>query len=185
MLSAENRSFFMAKTKEQKQGIIEELTETMGEQKSIVLLDFSNLPSTELFALRENLQAENCLLRVAKKTLLQKTLERLGKKDLAEKVREIKSQLALAFGLDDEIAPARICHLFSKEHENLKILGGVFANEFLEKEKVLGLAQFVSKKAILAGLVGSLQGPIANFVYVLKANIKGLISVLRAIKETK
>ena len=173
----------MAKSHEEKQKIIEDLEKKIKEQKSMVFVDFSNLDSKSLFDLREKLEKSNCLLQVTKKTLLEKTFEKLGKKNLSEKIEEIKTQLALVFSFEDEIVPAKICYQFSMENENLKILGGIFNEEFLEKEKVIELAQLSSEEELLARFVGSLQSPISKFVNVLEANIKGLICALSAIKS--
>ena len=175
----------MPKTKTEKQKIIEGLEKKIKTQKSIIFVDFSNLDSKSLFDLRERLEESKCLLQVAKKTLLEKTLEKLGKKTLAEKIKQIKTQLALVFGLEDEIVPAKVCYQFSQENENLKILGGVFNEEFLEKEKVIELAQLPSKQELLSRFIGSLKSPISNIKNVLEGNIKGLICVLDAIKSTK
>lgn len=175
----------MPKSREQKQKIIEDLKENIQKQKSAVFVDFSGCDSKFLFKLRDELQKSNCLLKIAKKTLLKKALENLEMKNLPEKVNQIKVQLALIFGFGDEMIPAKICYQFSRENENLKILGGIFGDEFLEKEKVIELAQLPSREELLARLVGTLQNPISNFVSVLENNIKGLIYALSAIKETK
>lgn len=175
----------MAKTREQKEEIIKDLAEKIGKQKAMVFVDFSSLPSAALFDLREKLQAADCCLKVAKKTLLEKVLEKLGRQELAEKIKGLKVQLALAFGFSDELMPAKICAETSKENENLKILGAAIGDEFLEREQVIELAQFSSKKEILARLIGGMTAPLTGFVNVLQANIKGLIYVFGAIKENK
>ena len=175
----------MAKTKDQKQKIIETLAEKFREQKSTVFADFSGCDSKFLFKLRDELQKSNCFLKIVKKTLLKKTLENLGMKNISEKIDQIKVQLALIFGFEEEIIPAKICYQSSQENENLKILGGIFDNEFVDKEKVIELAQLPSRNELLARLVGSLRSPISGFVNTLRNNIKGLIYALSAIKETK
>ncbi len=175
----------MPKSKEQKQKIIEDLKENFQKQKSTVLVDFSGCDSKFLFKLRDELEKSNCLLRVVKKRLLKKTLEGLTMKDISEKIGEIELQLALIFGFRDEIIPAKICYQFSKENENLIILGGILGKEFLAKEKIIELAQLPSREELTARFVGSLASPISGFVNTLKGNLKGLIYALSAIKEAK
>ena len=168
----------MPKTKSQKEEIIKDLKENFQKQKSAVLVDFSSCDSKFLFELRDKLEKSNCLLRIVKKTLLKKTLESLSMKDISEKIDEIELQLALIFGFGDEIIPAKICYQFSKENENLIILGGIFGKEFLEKEKMIELAQLPSREEVLARFTGSLASPISGFVNTLKGNLKGLLYVL-------
>ena len=175
----------MPKTREEKQKIIEDLKEKLQTKKSIVLVNYKGLDSKTLATLREDFKKGNGCFQVVKKTLLKKALEKLNKKDLLEKISQISGELALGFGFEDEILPAKICYKYSQENENLKILGGVLGDEYIEKEKVIELAKLPSKEEILARLVGSLQNPILKFVNVLQGNIKGLIFALEAIKQAK
>jgi large subunit ribosomal protein L10 len=175
----------MPKSREEKQKIIEDLKEKLQREKAIVLVNFSGLDSKALATLREDFKKLNGCFQVVKKTLLKKALESLGWKKLLQKIEEIAGQLALGFGFDDEIVPAKICYKYSQENKNLKILGGFLGNEFVEKEKVIELAKLPSREEILARLVGSLHNPISKFVNVLQSNIKGLIFAIEAIKQTK
>ncbi len=175
----------MAKTKEQKQIIIEDLTDKMKQQKSAALIDFSGIDSVSLFALRDELKEADCQLQVIKKTLVQKVLEKIGQQDLADKIKEISGQLALVFGFSDEVAPARICHQFAKKQDKLKLKAGILDGDLLSQEQIIALAELPSKQELLARLVGSLKAPVSNFVYVLNGNIKGLVYALNAIKENK
>lgn len=172
----------MAKTKEQKQEIIKDLEENINRQKAMVFVNFSRVDSKSLFNLRERLLKEDCLLKITKKTLLQKALEKSDRKDLAEKINEIENQLALVFGFKDLLSPGKVCYRFSRENENLKILGGLIEGEFLRPEKVIELAQLPPREEILARMAGALKSPLSNFVYVLEGNIKGLLHVLAKAK---
>ncbi len=175
----------MPKTKEQKVEIIQGLKQGLEKQKSVVLVDFQGLDAKALFSLRDELKKEDCQLQVVKKTLFIKVLENLKQEKIIEKIEQIKGQIALVFGFSDEVAPAKICYEFGKKNETLKILGGFLTDEFIEQAKMIELAQLPSREELLARLVGSLNAPVSNFVYTLKANIKGLVVALNAIKETK
>ncbi len=175
----------MPKTKEQKQEIIKDIKEKIAKQKAVVLVDFGGSDSKKIFQLRDELKKENCLLQVVKKTLLEKVLEQAKENDLLEKIKNIKGQVALAFGFGDEVAPAKITYDASQKNEHLKILAGILGKEFLEKERVLELAKLPAKPELISRLLGSIQAPISNFVYVLNGNIKGLTTVLFRISETR
>jgi len=175
----------MAKTKEQKQATIKDLKEKIAEQKASVFIDFSGVDSEAFFKLRDDLKQEGCNMMVTKKSLLKRVLGSIGKKDLAEKVGEIKGQLALVFGFEDEIAPSRICFEAGKANENIKILGGILDNEYQEKEQVMVLAQLPSKQVLLGRLVGSLNAPVSGFVHALKGNLSNLVCVLSEIQKVK
>ena len=173
----------MPKSFEQKQTIVASLKDKLSRQKANVFLDFKGVDSKTLFKLRDELKAARCGLLVMKKTLLKKALGLLGQRDVYKKVSEVEGQLALAFGFEDEVVPAKICRKIQKENEQLKILGGVFGGQYWGKEKMLELAELPPRNELLGRLVGSLQAPVRNFVYVLNGNIKGLMTVLLKAKQ--
>jgi large subunit ribosomal protein L10 len=170
----------MPLTKDQKKKIVEALEERISRQKAIVFVDFSGLKIKDLFNLRKKLKESSNEIKIAKKTLMKIAFKKAG---LELDLKKMKGQIALVFGFKDEISPAKIVQQFSQENPKLKILGGLFENRFQEMERVAELAKLPTEEELLARLVESIRAPISNFVYVLKANIKGLVYVLSAIKK--
>jgi len=157
----------MALTQEQKQKQIVDVKEKIANQKSIVFVDFNKVSSQDMFALRKNLKEEGCNLKIAKKTLIRVAF---GQSNISfwNKIKSvIPGQIALVLGIKDEIAPARIANKFAKDHKDFKILGGIFESRFIDREKVLVLANLPSRNDLLSRLVGSLSSSMASFVRVL------------------
>jgi len=157
----------MALNKEQKTKQINAVKEKILNQKSVVFVDFNKVPSKDMFSLRKTLKEAGCSLKIAKKTLIRIAF---GQSNISfwNKIKpSVPGQLALVFGIDDEIAPARISNKFAKDHETFKILGGIFENRFIEKEKVLFLASIPSRDELLSKLVGSIASSMTGFVRVL------------------
>jgi len=157
----------MALTKEQKTKQVKDIKEKIANQKSMVFVDFAKVPSQDMFALRKNLKAEGCNLKIAKKTLVRVAFGQSGLSFWNKIVSSIPGQLALVLGIEDEIAPARISNKFAKEHESFKILGGIFENRFIDRERVLVLANLPSRNELLSRVVGSISSSMTNFVRVL------------------
>jgi len=157
----------MALNKVQKAKQIDSIKEKVAQQKSIIFVDFAKVPSKELFSLRKSLKEQGCNMKIAKKTLARIALGRSNISFWNKIKASIPGQLAMVFGIEDEIAPARISYKFSKEHENLKILCGIFQNRFIGKEKVLELALIPPRNELLGRLVGSIYSPVSSFVRVL------------------
>jgi large subunit ribosomal protein L10 len=172
----------MAKTKEEKQQIIKDLKDNFTLNEAVVIIGFHGVDSDSLFALRKKLKESGCSLIVAKKTLLEKVLEKMGQPETADRIREIKTQLALVFNKKDEIIPSKICHQFSKENENLKLLGAIVRKEFLSGEKVIELAKLPSREEIISRMLGTLKNPISGLVNSLKGNLNNLVYILSKIK---
>jgi large subunit ribosomal protein L10 len=157
----------MALTKEQKTKQVNDLNAKISNQKSMIFVDFNKVPSKEMFTLRKNLKEGGCNLKIAKKTLVRVAF---GQSNISfwNKIKSsIPGQLAVVFGIEDEIAPARIANAFAKTQENFKILGGIFESRFIPKERVLELANIPTRDILLGRLVGSIYSPVASFVRVL------------------
>ena len=157
----------MPLTKQEKQKSLKDLKEKISQQKSVIFVDFSKVNSGDLFSLRKKLKEAGCALKVGKKTLIRIAF---GQSNISywNKIKaSIPGQLALVFGIEDEIAPARISNQFAKTNENFKILGGIFENRFIEKARVLELAAIPTRNELLSKLVGSLSSSMGNFVRVL------------------
>ena len=169
----------MALTKEQKKNIVEKLKKSIAEQKAIVFVAIEGLKTTEIFDLRKQLKEDNCLLIVAKKTLLSIAFKQ---SKIEFDAKKLEGEIALVFGYGDEIAPAKIAYQFSRKNKSLKILGGFFENEIKTPEEMIILAKIPSREELLAKIVGSIKAPISGFVNVLQGNIKGLITVLAKAK---
>jgi large subunit ribosomal protein L10 len=157
----------MALTKEQKTKQVNSIKEKVLQQKSMVFVDFAKVPSKDMFGLRKSLKEQGCNLKIVKKTLARIAF---GQANISywNKIKSaIPGQLALVLGMEDEIAPARIANNFAKTHENFKILGGIFENRFIEKERVLVLANIPTRNELLGRLVGSIASPMSSFARVI------------------
>lgn len=170
----------MAFTREQKKKIIEKLKENIDKQKVVLFVVIAGLQAKDLLDLRNKLKEKDCLLTVAKKTLLRIVFQ---EKNVPIDIKKLEGEIALIFGFGDELSAAKITNQFSLGNENLKILGGFFENKFIDKEKVVALATIPSLEELLARVAGSIKTPISNFINVLQGNIKGLIYLLSSIKK--
>jgi len=173
----------MPKTKEQKQAVINGLEENLSKQICVVLLNFTSVDSKALFALRDKLKANKSKLEVIKKTLLEKALKE--KPDLQEKIAQIKGQLAVAFGFNDEVETAKICYQATKENENLQILGGILEDQFNDITVINSLAQLPSRQELLSKVVSCLNAPMSGMANALGGNLRNFVFTLNEIQKVK
>ncbi|SRR6056297_357900 len=173
----------MALTREQKEKIVEELVKKIEKQKAMFFVEISGVKVNNINQLRSNLKKESSELKVVKKTLMEIALNKAGIKQVDP--RELKGELAVVFGYQDLVTPAKIVYDFAEENESLEILGGFFEEKVREKEKVIQFAKLPSKDELLARLVGSINAPISNFVNVLQGNMRSLVYALDQIKVNK
>lgn len=165
-------------TRKQKEQLVEELADRIKRRQALVFTDVTGVNVAEMQDLRRKLKEFEIEYKVAKKSLIKLALEK--QKQDAD-LSQITGSIALAFGYNDLIMPAKILDKFSKEHKNLKILGGMIEGRFLGMNEVKELAKIPSKKELLAMFIGSLKAPIKGFVNILGGSIRNLVGILNAI----
>lgn len=168
-------------TKQQKEQLVKEMNERLARTKAAVFADYTGLSVAKLTELRRKLLVQSAELKVAKKTLIDISFKNSGIANVDTK--NMAGQVAVAFGYQDEVGPAKILNDFAKQNEQLKILGGILENKFIDKISVLNLAKLPSKQELLGKLVGTIVSPMFGALNVLQGNLKGLVRVLSQIKN--
>lgn len=168
----------MGQKRAQKKEKIEEFKNLLEKGKSLVFVDYRGLSADEIKELKEKLREHNSEFKVFKKTLAEIAFKEKG---ISFNRKDWEGQMAFVFGFDDEIIPFKLAQEFSKNNENLKILGGFLDGEIILRDQAISLAQLPSREELFAKIVSSISAPLYNFQHILSGNIKGLIYSLRAI----
>ncbi len=161
---------------------VAEVKEKLEGSVGAVLTDYRGLKVHELAELRSNLRKSGVEYKVYKNTLTKIAIKDIGLDGLSE---FLEGPTAIAFSADDPVVAARLLNDFSKDHENLKLKAGIVEGEILDATGIKAVASLPSREELLAKLVGMLQSPISNFVYMLNGPISSLAAVLGRIKESK
>ena len=154
----------MAKV-ELKKPIVEEISELLNGAATAVVVDYRGLTVAEDTELRKQLREAGVVYKVYKNTMLHLAFDGT---DFAQLDNDLEGPTAIAFGIEDETAPARIINNFAKEAEALEIKSGVVDGEYYDAAGVKVLATIPSKDELISKLLGSLQSPITNFARVVK-----------------
>ena len=154
----------MAKV-ELKAPIVDEIKGYVSDAKSAVLVDYRGLTVEQDTKLRKQLREAGVVYKVYKNTMLRLAFDGT---DFAQLDNDLEGPTAIAFGIEDETAPARIINNFAKEAEALEIKSGVVDGEYYDAAGVKVLATIPSKDELISKLLGSLQSPITNFARVVK-----------------
>jgi len=173
----------MSKTKQQKQEAIKILEEGIKGSKGVVFANFQGLDVPSMEELRRSCRENDIDILVAKKTLVKLALEKAGLKDVDTKTFE--GGLATLMGRGDEVSSARTINDFAKSHDVVKIFGGILEGKFIDETGIKSLANLPSRDELLAKVVGSINAPVSGFVNVLAGNLRNLVYVLNAVKESK
>ena len=170
----------MAKTRVQKEAMIQTFEDRLAKMKSAVFVDYKGLKVKDITTLRKALREKNVEFNVAKTTLLKKALDKNG---ITVDNDILSKPLAVAFAMDDEIAPAKEIDKFAKTNDVIEVLGGILERKMINASEVKKLAALPSREELYARVVGTIAGPLSGFVNVLAGNIRGLVNVLQAISD--
>jgi large subunit ribosomal protein L10 len=154
----------MAKV-ELKQPIVEEIKGYANDAKGAVLVDYRGLTVEQDVRLRRQLREAGVVYKVYKNTMLHLAFEGT---DYDQLDKHLEGPTAVAFGIDDETAPARILAKFAKEAEALEFKGAVVGGTYYDVAGIQELAKIPSRDELISKLLGSLQSPITNLARVLK-----------------
>lgn len=154
----------MAKV-ELKQPVVEEIKGYVGDAKSVVLVDYRGLTVAEDTELRKKLRAAGVVYKVYKNTMLNFAFKGTEYEALS---KELEGPTAVAFGLEDATAPARILNDLTKTMPKLELKSGVVEGIYYDVKGIQVIATIPSREILISKLLGSLQSPITNFARVLK-----------------
>lgn len=150
---------------ELKQPIVDEIKGYAADAKAAVLVDYCGLTVEQDTQLRKKLREAGVVYKVYKNTLLKRAFEGT---DFAQLDQHLEGPTAIAFGLEDATAPARILNEFAKEADALQLKAGVVEGTYYDEKGIKVIATIPSREVLLSKLLGSLQSPIANFARVIK-----------------
>ena len=171
-MSAGNRSFFMAKTKDQKNKAVEQGAENLKSSETVVLVDFTGLSVNKLNDFRGQIRAIGGVFRVVKKRLLKFVFDKIG---MEFDPKKFEGQTGVVFSPKNVHETSSEVYKFSKKSkDSFKILGGfnIKDKEFIEDKDIIRLGQLPSREVLLGQLVGMLSAPMKMLLYVLDQKSK-------------
>ncbi len=168
--------------KPQKVAKVQALSAKIKDTKGVVIINYRGLNVKEETELRKKLREAGVEYQVLKNTLLSLAAKEQGIEGLDQ---YLTGPTAVAFGINDPVAPAKIIRDFIKQSKKMEIKGGLLGTEVIDAAQVEALADLPSKEQLLAMLVRALQSPITGLVNCLQGNIRNLVYVLEAVRSQK
>jgi len=157
------------------------LNELLDRSAGLVLTDYRGLTVAEKAELTRRLRDANAEYHVVKNTLF-----RLAYAERGDDPSELLAgPTAIAFALEDPVAPAKVITDFIREKKKGTIKGGVVDGRIFNTEGVEQLAKLPPKPQLLAQVAGTLQSPMSSMAYCLNGVLGNLARVLQAIQEQK
>ena len=165
--------------KEQKKMYISEMTAQFENSNSVLVTHYQGLTMPQLDELRAQMRDHGIQFKITKNRITKLALEKTKCKELSNL---FTGPTAVAFS-SDAIISARILSKFSKDNENLKLLGGIMGEEVLDQAGVQNVANLPTLNEARANIVGILAAPASKFVSILLARSEKMSTLTPEISE--
>ncbi|MFH7315618.1 50S ribosomal protein L10 [Weissella cibaria] len=146
---------------------VSEVADKFKSAASAVVVDVRGLTVEQANNLRSELRSEGVELKVIKNKILTRAVEAADLTDLMNDL--FVGPSAVAFSNEDAIAPSRILKKFADNIEALEIKGGVVDGQVASVEDINKYAALPDRDGLLSMLLSTLQAPVRNFAYAVKA----------------
>ena len=152
-------------SKEKKQNYIKEMSTQFDKSEAVIVAHYQGLTVKQLDDLRKQMRKHGIIFKVTKNRITKLAIEKTKCKDLSNL---FTGPTAVALS-EDAITSAKILTKFSKDHQNLKILGGIMGNDILDVAGVQNVASLPSLEEARAKIVGILRSPAQKIASILLA----------------
>ena len=152
-------------SKEKKQIYIKNMTAQFENSEAVLVTHYKGLNMKQLDELRKQMRKYGIQFKITKNRITKLALQNSRCKELANL---FSGPTAVALS-KDAISSAKILTNFSKENNNLKILGGIMGKKILDVAGVAKVATLPTLDEARAKIVGILRSPAQKIMSILLA----------------
>ena len=165
--------------KEQKKQYIDEMSKHFDKSEAVIVTHYQGLTVSQLDDLRKKMREHGIKFKITKNRITKLALEKTKCNDISNL---FSGPTAVALS-EDAITSAKILSKFSKENENLKILGGIMGNDILDVVAVQNVATLPTLDEARVKIVGILRSPAEKITSILLAPASKI--AILALKKSK
>ncbi len=165
--------------KEDKQRVVEELTERLRTSETLIVADYRGLTMPQIDGLRDELLKHGARFQVVKNTLTRRAAEAAGAEALLP-LLEGPSAIAFIEADGDPAAVAKALAAAARETRVLEIRGGVLQARTMTAADVDELSKLPSMDVLRGQVVGAILGPLNAILGLVNAPLQNLYGLIDA-----
>ena len=169
-------------TKAFKSEKISQMKEKIEKAKVAIVTDYKGLSVEEITKLRRSIQKEDGDYMVTKNTLAKIAVKGTEYEVLTD---ALTGPVAIAFGFEDQVAPAKALAKFIKESKKGEILAAAMDGKLLSAAEAKALANLPSKQEIYAKMLGCINSPASGIANSINAVMSSLTRAMAAVRDQK
>ncbi len=147
-----------------------------------ILTEYKGYSVEEITKLRRAIQKDGGDYMVTKNTLAKLAVKGTEYEVLADL---LKGPVAIAFGFEDQVSPAKAVAKFIKESKKGAILGGALDGKLLSAKEAEDLSKLPSKEELYAKILGSINSPASGIANSINAVMAQLTRAMAAVRDQK
>ncbi len=158
------------------------IKEKIDKAQVAIVSEYQGLSVEEITKLRREIQKDGGDYMVTKNTLAKIAIKGTPYEVLAE---TLKGPIAIAFGFQDQVAPAKALSKFIKDTKKGEIIAAAMDGKLLSAAEAKALANLPSKEELYAKMLGCLNSPASGIANSVNAVMSSLVRAVAAVRDQK
>ncbi len=172
---------YEVKIQQNKVDAVQALKDEFSTVDNYIFTNYRGLTVEQITVLRQKLFQEDARYKVVKNRFAKIALKELKRPEVDD---QLTGPTAIALPKGDAATIAKILVEFAKEAP-VEIKGGIVDGQVFTAKQIEEFSKLPSRLELLAMLVGTMQAPIQNVVYILNALPTKLVRTLQAVADSK
>ncbi len=153
-----------SETLKKKQEEVSVISEKIKNSKAIIIVEYRGVNAAQITKIRADLRQSNSEYRVTKNNITRRAFK---ENNISELDEYLTGPVAVVYGKEDYLEPAKVLYNFAKNNEFYKIKAGIIDGKFVTADEIITLAKLPSRETLIAQLAGSLLANISKLAVAL------------------